>query len=353
MADTTPKFNLKYGESNYLKNVELSAGTISVTTDTHSMYIDLPVKDNGTGTTEVKRFRVSDFEKYADLKALADDSKNWYVGSLALIENVTDVDGEENQPSQAPILAYYNGNSWININDTADLKKGIEDLQKEIEDILGTGIDGDPTSIAGLNKKIEDETDRAKAAESALSGRIDDINTNLSTNYSTTTEMNSAISTAISNSESKITGQINSTLATAKGYTDTEVGKEKTRAEAAESALSDRITILVGTESGDDTKSVRTIAADEVAKIVANAPASFDTLKEIADWIQNDTTGAASMANDIDALKAKTTLGKNSSNTEYSTVEEFVNAVKAELVEEISKVNNQFYWQPFTTTTTE
>lgn len=45
------------------------------------------------------------------------------------------------------------------------------------------------------------------------------------------------------------------------------------------------------------------IAAAEVAKIVANADADFDTLKEIADWILNDTTGAADMANDIAALQ--------------------------------------------------
>lgn len=45
------------------------------------------------------------------------------------------------------------------------------------------------------------------------------------------------------------------------------------------------------------------VAAAEVAKIVANADADFDTLKEIADWILNDTTGAADMANDIAALQ--------------------------------------------------
>jgi hypothetical protein len=46
-------------------------------------------------------------------------------------------------------------------------------------------------------------------------------------------------------------------------------------------------------------------AAAKVAEIVANADADFDTLKEIADWILNDTTGAANMANDIAALEAK------------------------------------------------
>lgn len=44
-------------------------------------------------------------------------------------------------------------------------------------------------------------------------------------------------------------------------------------------------------------------AAAKVAEIVANADADFDTLKEIADWILNDTSGAADMANDIKALQ--------------------------------------------------
>jgi hypothetical protein len=44
-------------------------------------------------------------------------------------------------------------------------------------------------------------------------------------------------------------------------------------------------------------------AAAKVAEIVAGANADFDTLKEIADWILNDTTGAADMANDIAALQ--------------------------------------------------
>ena len=46
-------------------------------------------------------------------------------------------------------------------------------------------------------------------------------------------------------------------------------------------------------------------AAAKVAEVVADADADFDTLKEIADWILNDTTGAADMANDIAALQDK------------------------------------------------
>lgn len=51
--------------------------------------------------------------------------------------------------------------------------------------------------------------------------------------------------------------------------------------------------------------SVAHTVATEIAAIVAGADADFDTLKEIADWITNDATGAAGMANDIQALENK------------------------------------------------
>lgn len=43
--------------------------------------------------------------------------------------------------------------------------------------------------------------------------------------------------------------------------------------------------------------------AYKVAEILKDAPANYDTLKEIADWIASDTTNAAGMANDINSLK--------------------------------------------------
>ena len=76
---------------------------------------------------------------------------------------------------------------------------------------------------------------------------------------------------------------------------------------AAKKHADDEIVIVSGvvtTLIGEDVdKSARDIAAEEVAKVVASADSDFDTLKEIADWILNDTTGAANMANDIQALK--------------------------------------------------
>ena len=74
------------------------------------------------------------------------------------------------------------------------------------------------------------------------------------------------------------------------------------------SAIADNvaaIAILNGdaATAGSVANTANAAAAAKVAEIVANADANFDTLKEIADWILNDTTGAADMANDIAALQ--------------------------------------------------
>lgn len=89
-------------------------------------------------------------------------------------------------------------------------------------------------------------------------------------------------------------------------YTKTEVNEalanlDQSELEANIQANTDAIAALVGEDTG---KTVRAIAAEETAAIVAGADAKYDTLKEIADFIINDETGAAAMANDIAALKA-------------------------------------------------
>ena len=88
------------------------------------------------------------------------------------------------------------------------------------------------------------------------------------------------------------------TASTVVGYVD-----EKTAgiaSDAALQALNGKVNTLVGE---DTNKSARAIAAEETAKIVAGADASYDTLKEIADWISSHTTDAAAMNSAIVALQ--------------------------------------------------
>ena len=108
--------------------------------------------------------------------------------------------------------------------------------------------------------------------------------------------------------------------------TSVEALQEGTYNDSAVRALiqgnTDAIAVLVGE---DTNMSARAIAAAEVAKIVANADASYDTLKEIADWIMSDTTGTASMTADIAALEAKL------AGVDKTVVESIANAIDAAL----------------------
>ena len=70
--------------------------------------------------------------------------------------------------------------------------------------------------------------------------------------------------------------------------------------ESADTALDGRVTTLEGqvnTLNGDAQTqgSVKQQVATAVAGIVASAPEAYDTLKEIADWISGDVSGAAAM----------------------------------------------------------
>ena len=64
------------------------------------------------------------------------------------------------------------------------------------------------------------------------------------------------------------------------------------------------IDILIGSVEGDNNKSARDMAHEEVAKIVDGAPESFDTLKEISSWISNHSDSAVKMDNSIKANAA-------------------------------------------------
>lgn len=82
------------------------------------------------------------------------------------------------------------------------------------------------------------------------------------------------------------------------------ISKEETNRKAAVAALQSLIDILNSDSNVDG--SVKKTVADAIARVVAGAPEDLDTLKEIADYIASDKTGAAQMAAAISALKTLT-----------------------------------------------
>ena len=110
-----------------------------------------------------------------------------------------------------------------------------------------------------------------------------------------------AISSAKTYTDATIEGLNLANTYEAKGTAQNLIDGLKLAETYASKEVESKISTLVGEDTG---KSVRSVSAEEVAKIVNGADTRYDTLKEIADWIISDTTGAASMANDINALKA-------------------------------------------------
>lgn len=82
------------------------------------------------------------------------------------------------------------------------------------------------------------------------------------------------------------------------------ISKEETDRKAAVAALQSLIDIL-NSDSNVDGSVMKTVA-DAIARVVAGAPEDLDTLKEIADYIASDKTGAAQMAAAISQLQTLT-----------------------------------------------
>ena len=110
-----------------------------------------------------------------------------------------------------------------------------------------------------------------------------------------------AISSAKTYTDATIEGLNLANTYEAKGTAQSLIDGLKLAETYASKEVESKISTLVGEDTG---KSVRSVSAEEVAKIVNGADTRYDTLKEIADWIISDTTGSAQMANDINALKA-------------------------------------------------
>lgn len=100
------------------------------------------------------------------------------------------------------------------------------------------------------------------------------------------------------------------------GSANTAEANAKTYADGLNTAMDTRVGALettVGDANGGLVKDVAVLKGDvntegsvayQIAQIIAGADAKYDTLKEIADWIMSDTTGAAKMASDISELQA-------------------------------------------------
>lgn len=66
-----------------------------------------------------------------------------------------------------------------------------------------------------------------------------------------------------------------------------------------ETAVTNKVSEQITALKGELPTLVTPTINAEIAKVVGGAPATFDTLKEIADYIESDKTGASAMAESI------------------------------------------------------
>lgn len=161
--------------------------------------------------------------------------------------------------------------------------------------ILGKNDDG--SDYVGTVKGAYEGAAAAKSAADAVSDKVGTIADGktaaglISENATAISGINTKIGTV---TEGKTVVEMISDAQTAATYNDKEVRDLIAANKTA-------IDTLVGNVEGDNAKSARTMAQEEVAKIVDDAPESFDTLKEIAAWISNHDADVVTMNNSIKA----------------------------------------------------
>ena len=238
------------------------------------------------------------------------------------------------------------------VQNTAEITESFvgqrSNLQTDSTDTLVSAIN-EVNSHADTNENnLNTEIERAKKAESTLSSSIE-------TETKRAKKAEETNSTAISTEKSRAEG--------AESTLTNNLNAEIERAKAAEKANADDISALktqssthgtnvtnltkkvaanesaISTLNGSGEGSVSKQVSDAVAKIVADAPDDFDTLKEISDWISTHAEDASAMntqieTNKSDISKLSDKLDKISTSTYDDT------AIKESITEINNKISN-------------
>lgn len=232
------------------------------------------------------------------------------------------------------------------IGDVSTLVTNSTDLVEAVNAVVGTSDDNkDALSIMGVRAYVEDKTsgiasegtvsdlsnrvkaieDAPYATESYVGDQIDTFNT------STVTPIKTIVDTL--NGADTVNGSVAKALKDAKDYTDTLAsGQVKTNTEA------------IATLNGNATTegSVKYEVAQAVTGLIDGAPAALDTLKELADYIAGDETGAGGLVAEIDANAKAIELLNNTEETTGSvkaTAKSYADAAVKSLTEGAIKTN--------------
>ena len=316
-------------------------GTFYVTTDERALYLDID------GSTRV---RIGDFQEFATLQALQANTNP----STTALYYITELN----------VLAKWNGTSYVQINlDTgatsievvgsgnavtaASYDAGTRKLTLTMGETFAKPADVDEkiTEAIGVLGDKEEGVPYADVKEyvdekiaDVVAGSIEGLGALASKDKVAEADLDTALATKINGKANVGTADDTSDMDTLKGakkYADEKAAAVQTEVdaleakvgtveegktvvqmieEAQEAATYDDTEIkakvqantnAIGVLNGEATVegSVKKTVADEIAKVIADAPESFDTLKEISDWISSHSDDAAAMNSAITALQ--------------------------------------------------
>lgn len=203
----------------------------------------------------------------------------------------------------------------IVLKKVATTGKAADVLMDEVTYPSNWGYDKDGVNIIAQGVTVQDEIATIAVA---LEGHIYENNAKFTEISASISAINSDIATTLVSAKSYADTQDATTLDSAKSYADTQ--DATTLASAKEYADTQDAVTLASAKAYTDTTAA-SAAADAVAAVVAAAPSDFDTLKEVADWIMSDTTGAAALQTDVAGLKTKVSTLESASHTHDNKAE--------------------------------
>ncbi|MBE5830802.1 MAG: hypothetical protein E7306_03575 [Butyrivibrio sp.] len=190
-------------------------------------------------------------------------------------ENLDDYKVENQATIEELVRRITEVNSQLSIMDD-----NVNGLYNHVASAVGAEESRAQTAEGNLSDSVSAERTRAEGVESTLSGNI------------------SSESSRAQIAEAALQALIDTLNGTGNGSVYKAVNDEKTRAQIAEAALSGAIDTLNGSGAGSVSKAID----DAIAAVIADAPASFDTLKEISDWISSHADSAAALNSLVQTL---------------------------------------------------
>ena len=259
------------GLSSQIASLNQSVGTLSgqvsgiqTTVNDHDRRIDEIVDDVNTNTSDISGLKGLTSAHQSKLATIDENADVNVIESVEVAGVALDVDTDKKASISKEDLAnalslgsaaYSSADSFATPDSVSTAQGIAEDALEQAKTNKGA-ISNINSTISGLATKEE----------------VSDLETSLNTNIGKKVDQ-TAYDTKISSIEGSVQGVTNA------------VGN-----------VTASVNVLVGQ---DTNKSARTIASEEVAKIVANAPEAYDTLKEIADYIATDASGAAELSNKV------------------------------------------------------